>query len=265
MSIFKGIPADEAYTTIGAAAAAIARAAEAQGFGASAWSLAELRPDQEDYAWLCDWMSHLSSGVAARCLGGLWRKFTQDELTFSYSAGIGALLLMSAVEVARRQATLGSLWTAVGRGPFPETTRAQLFVQSYRFSSAVSRSASNEPYLSPFILQGYPTRVYKDAVEQAARWLHLRHVFGIEGVQNWYDTVYLQFGFSRPGFVEAAPRMARRAGADPVDSAAPLRADAQRELLCPLGGAALFPLQQLDGGTAPREARQESLGPAGVG
>ncbi len=205
MSIFKGIPADEAYTTIGAAAAAIARAAEAQGFGASAWSLVELRPDQEDYAWLCDWMRHLSSGVAARCLEGQWRKFTQDELIFSYSAGIGALLLMSAVEVARREATLGSLWTAVGWGPFPETTRAQLFVQSYRFSSAASRSASNETFRPPFFLQGYPTRAYKDAVEQAARWLHLRHVFGIEGVQNWYDTVYLQFGFSRPGLLRRLP------------------------------------------------------------
>src|SRR6266487_5648228 len=172
MSIFEGIPADEAYTTIGAAAAAIARAAKAQGFGASAWSLAELRPDQEDYAWLCDWMRHLSSGVAARCLQeGPWRKFTQDELIFSYSAGI----------------------------------RAQLFVQSYRFSSAVSRSASNETTWVPFFVQGYPTRVYKDAVEQAARWLHLRHVFGIEGVQNWYDTVYLQFGFSRPGFARRLP------------------------------------------------------------
>ncbi len=53
-------------------------------------------------------MRHLSSGVAARCLQeGPWRKFTQDELIFSYSAGIGTLLLMSAVEVARREATLG--------------------------------------------------------------------------------------------------------------------------------------------------------------
>ncbi len=182
MSIFKGIPADEAYTTIGAAAARIARAAEALGLGASAWSLAELRPDQEDYAWLCDWMRHLSSGVAARCLQeGQWRKFTQDELIFSYSAGFGTLLLMSAVEVARRQATLGSLWAAVRQGPFPETTRALLFVQ------------------------GYPTGAYKDAIEQAARWLHLRHVFGIEGVQNWYDSVYLQFGFSHPGLVRRLP------------------------------------------------------------
>lgn len=202
MSIFKGIPPDKAYETIEAAAAAICHAAEAQGLGASAWSLAELRPDQEDYTWLCDWMRHLSSGVAARCLQqGPWRKFTRDGLTFSYSAGFGALLLMSAVEVARQQATLGSLWTAVGRGPFPETTRALLFVQSYRFSSAVSRS----PGHPPFFLQGYPTRAYKDAVEQAARWLHLRHVFGIEGVQNWYDTVYLQFGFSRPGFMRRLP------------------------------------------------------------
>ncbi len=182
MIIFEGIPADEAYTTIGAAAAAIARTAEALGFGSSAWSLAELRPDPEDYAWLCNWMRHLSSGVATRCLQeGQWRKFTQGELSFSYTTGIGALLLMSAVEIARREATLGSLWAAVIQGPFPEPTRTSLFVQ------------------------GHPTRAYKDTVEQAARWLHLRHVFGIEGMQSWYDTVYLQFGFSRPGFMRRLP------------------------------------------------------------
>ena len=182
MRIFNGIPADRDYETIQSAAAAIFRQAGAQGLGASAWSLVELQPDSEDFAWLRDWIRHLSSGVAARCLEeGQWRKFTLDGLTFSYCAGIGTLLLISAVEIARREATLGSLWAAVRQGPFPETTCALLF------------------------LQEHPTSAYKDAIEQAARWLHLRHVFGIEGVQNWYDTVYLQFGFSKPGFARRLP------------------------------------------------------------
>jgi len=36
-------------------------------------------------------------------------------------------------------------------------------------------------------------------MEAAARKLHLRHVFGVEGTQNYYVSVYLQFGFTRNG------------------------------------------------------------------
>ena len=54
-------------------------------------------------------------------------------------------------------------------------------------------------------VNGQPTRSFRDALETAARWLNLRHVFGIEGLQNWFDTVYLQFGFTYRGFIRRLP------------------------------------------------------------
>src|SRR5262249_8195734 len=39
----------------------------------------------------------------------------------------------------------------------------------------------------------------KDALELACRGLSLRHVFGVAGVQSYYASIYLQFGFTRKG------------------------------------------------------------------
>lgn len=180
MNIFNGIPTDRGYDSIRDAVVAVVHKARVQNLQESPWSLVELQSDNDDYFWLCDWLRHLSSGVAYRCLEeGQWRKFDSNELTFSYSVGIGTLLLMSAVEIARREATLQSLWAAIYK-----------------------RQSESYPRL---FLQGHPTRAYKDAIEQAARWLNLRHVFGIEGMQNWYDTISLQFGFSNQGFIRRLP------------------------------------------------------------
>jgi len=159
-----------------------ARALREQGLLEPPWSLAELRPDKEDFAWLCDWMRQLPSGVAQRCLeDGQWRKFEIGSQRVSYTTVIGTLLLLTASEVARRMTDERSLWASISRGYFAETTRKLLFNQ------------------------GYPSRTYKDAVEQAARWLELRHVFGMQGLQNWYDTIYLQFGFSYQSMMRRLP------------------------------------------------------------
>lgn len=182
MRIFSGISSGEHYDTIERAVVAIFQRAQEQALTKTAWSLVELQPDNEDVVWLCDWARQLSSGVASRCLQeGQWRRFSTERLTFSYSVGIGTLLLMLATEVARRESTEGSLWAAICQGHFSETTRKLLFIQ------------------------GHPTREHKDAIELAARWLNLRHVFGIEGLQNWYDTIYLQFGFAKQGFMRRLP------------------------------------------------------------
>ncbi len=54
-------------------------------------------------------------------------------------------------------------------------------------------------------VQNYPTRAYKDAIELAGRRLNSRHVFGIERLQNRYDTIYLQLGFTKLGFTSRLP------------------------------------------------------------
>lgn len=185
VNIFAGIPAGDNYNSIHQAVKAIAQRAwslRRQGLQGVPWSLAELRADNEDFGWLCEWMRLLLSGVAQRCLEeGQWRKFEIGSQRISHTTAIGTLLLFSASEVARREAEERSLWASISRGHFSETTRKVLFAQSY------------------------PSQAYKDAVEQAARWLELRHVFGMQGLQNWYDTIYLQFGFSRQGMTRRLP------------------------------------------------------------
>lgn len=185
VNIFAGIPAGDNYNSIHLAVKAIAQrtwSLRRQGLQGVPWSLAELRADNEDFRWLCEWMRLLPSGVAQRCLEeGQWRKFEVGSQRISHTAAIGTLLLFSASEVARREAEERSLWASISRGHFSETTHRVLFAG------------------------GYPSQAYKDAVEQAARWLELRHVFGMQGLQNWYDTIYLQFGFSRQGMMRRLP------------------------------------------------------------
>jgi len=180
MRVFYGISRYDSYETIKAAVIAIERKAQELQLTPSAWSLAELQPDKDDFTWMCDWMKQLQSGVTSRCLiGQPWHKF--EEVDFSYAEGIGLLLLMSAEEIARREASEGSLWSTLQQGYFSDTTKHVLFVQ------------------------GHPTRAYKDAIELATSRFKLRHVFGMEAMQHWFDTVYLQFGFTRRGFMSRLP------------------------------------------------------------
>ena len=140
-------------------------------------SLCEIHADEEDYRWLCDWASRLTSfrlqgwlqGVNSRRLA---LSSSGVDLTFAEAAG--CLLLLLASESARRNASEGRVWpTVIAR--FPEQTSRVLFAQ------------------------GQPKGTFKDALEAVSRKLHLRHVFGIEGTQNYYISVYLQFGFTKLG------------------------------------------------------------------
>ena len=144
------------------------------------WSLAELDADDGDFDWLCKWAAHLDPGVAREWLTAL-RYVPLTGLDCSAPAGIGLLLMFVATELARRLATEGLLWGVVSRGVFSAETNRVLFVN------------------------GQPTAAHKDALEAAALHFNLRHVFGIEGLQNWFDTVYLQFGFTQKGFLRRLP------------------------------------------------------------
>lgn len=177
MRIFLNLSAHDHYDTIQYAALAVRQRAQKLSLGTTAWSLAELHPDEEDYLWLLDWAQHLPTGVASRCLiEGQARSFSTSAGQFSYAAALGTLLLFLISEIARREANERRLWSFVRQGYFSSEVKALLFIQ------------------------GHPTRSHKDVLEQAARWLNLRHVFDIEGLQHWYDTVYLQFGFTEQGF-----------------------------------------------------------------
>ena len=182
MKIFSGISTDGGDRTIQEAVVALLERAQEQKLLSNKWSFAELQLDNDDFQWLCDWTPHLS-GIMARSwlVEEPWRNISIGHRECACATALGSLLLLFIAETARRTATEGILWTS--------------FPQEYFSKSTLYLLYNN----------GQPTRALKDALEMAARWLKLRHVFGIEGLQNWFDTVYLQFGFTHRGFQRRLP------------------------------------------------------------
>ena len=130
-------------------------------------SLCEIQADEEDYQWLSNWASQLSPLQLRRWLEGVGSRriaLQSGDLNLSCTEAMGCLLLLLASESARRHASEGYVWSAV-RGKFTGRSRRILFAQ------------------------GQPRGLFKDAIEAAARKLDLRHVFGIEGTQNYYLSV----------------------------------------------------------------------------
>ena len=145
-------------------------------------SLCELRSGEEDYRRLCDWFGKLQPWQLGRWLTGINSRRVALELegeAFSYAEVTGCLLLLLASETARREAREGYVWAAVRR-PFPNSVERALFAH------------------------GQPREAFKDAMEASARKLNLRHVYGQEGTQEYYLSVYLQFGFTRRGMARLA-------------------------------------------------------------
>ena len=182
MRIFQDIPSESGDKTIQKAITAILERAQELHLLSRKWSLAELQLDDDDYAWLCDWARNLSGKTVQSCLEERpWHTLRTGNRECTYSTALGTLLLLFTAETARRKATEGILWPIFQHDCFLTNTTHVLYAG------------------------GQPTRAHKDALEGGARWLNLRHVFGIEGLQNWFDTVYLQFGFTHRGFIRSLP------------------------------------------------------------
>lgn len=157
-------------------------------------SLCELRLDHKDYEWLCSWAHKLSSSTARAWLTGVGvRPDGTAPIRLRGREAIGALLLLLAAEIARREAREGYLWSPV-QARFSSSTRALLFNG------------------------GQPTPIHKEALEAAARQLGLRHVFGVEGTQNYYVTIYLQFGFTRRGMARLPYWLAGQAPSEAIQA-----------------------------------------------
>ncbi len=92
----------------------------------------------------------------------------------------GAIMLHFIAETARREAAEGHVWSGIA-DRFAPPTRAEFFVQ------------------------GHPTRECKELLRESAKRFNLRNVHGWAGVQEWYDTIYLQFGFTRRGMERHLP------------------------------------------------------------
>jgi len=152
-------------------------------------SIAELRLGPEDLEWLQAWAGGMSV-AAARWSGD--RRLLGD-LQATRQQAFGLVFLVLAAETARRDAAEGHVW-----GP-------------------VRRRVSG-PAASMLFSQGQPKQALKDALESACRRWQLRHVFGQEGLQAWYASIYLQFGVTERTIESRLP--ARLANTEALPTAA---------------------------------------------
>jgi hypothetical protein len=180
MRVFLGVAPNQNHSSIRGGVAALMRTCVVRGLGEgnTSWSLVELQPDEDDFDWLCTWAASLDWLTARTCLGDSWGRFNAEGRKITQQAAIGCLLLMLSSEVARRDATEGTLW------PYVRHDRRN----KPRFSTHTSDEL--------FDFSGQPTRAHKDALEAAARHFNLRNVFDEEDMQCYFVTVFLQCGFT---------------------------------------------------------------------
>lgn len=180
MTIFAEIAPDSGETTIRLAAGAILDGADQAGLTGGPWSLAELRLDEADIDWLLAWVRGAQGAFLRRCLDS-WHDAGVSGHQLHLQAATGLLCMGLFAEVGRRHASDGWLWGRVVARVFPDGPPEALFVN------------------------GQPSHLLKEALETASRSAGLRHVFGVEGVQNWFRSVHLQFGFTASGFKQRLP------------------------------------------------------------
>jgi hypothetical protein len=151
----------------------------------SPWSLAELSPDDKDHQWLLQWADDLEYETVRTWISSLV-PYRANEWNITRQAAFGLIFLFFASEVARRDATEGHLWKFICKTS-GKTPRFNKRVEELLFA------------------QGQPTYELKQAIAQAASTFNLRNVFGISGLMNWFDTVFLQFGFTQRGLEDRLP------------------------------------------------------------
>jgi hypothetical protein len=96
----------------------------------------------------------------------------------------GLKLLLAITFAARNKATEGQIWAAVRSGlDLSKEVEDRLF----------------------HIGTGQPRGEVKELIEKICRHFHLRHIFGQDGTQEWFGSIYLQFGFTQRGFTKMLP------------------------------------------------------------
>ncbi|MFQ3591523.1 MAG: hypothetical protein SNJ67_14665, partial [Chloracidobacterium sp.] len=174
MGIFCHIDRNNLPGAFGTVAKAILDRRKARSL-ASHWSSAELVLDEEDFRFLVSLLRKADE------------KAIEQNLKPQRAKEFGLVFLCFAAEVARRFASEGEVWSVISKRFKNEAAHRWLF------------SATHQP-----------RQRLKDAIEMAARHYEMRHVFGMQNVSNWYQTIYLQFGFTKNGFVRRLPEWLAR-------------------------------------------------------
>ena len=142
-----------------------------------AWSIAELELSEQDVDWLRSWFRNLPLEGTVSCIRAAVRSEQDDDSFMPHHQMLGSLLVCAGAEVCRRESSEDSIWPAV-RSVLPESHRLQHDL---------------------FLSNGQPSSLTKDAIADAVRALNLRNVMDIEGTQQWFVTIKMQFGFTFRG------------------------------------------------------------------
>lgn len=140
------------------------------------WSIAELRLAQEDVTWLRSWFESLTPESPENWISVLLARLGGEAFR-SYRQMFGALLICAGGEVCREESREDSVWPVIRRVlPKTHPLRRELFLSN-----------------------GQPSVLTKEMIADAVGALNLRNAMDIEGTQQWFVTMKLQFGFTHRG------------------------------------------------------------------
>lgn len=144
-------------------------------------SVAEARVTQPEIEFLLRWFSGLYGKPRNWCERE-WQEELTDGVSVSPQEMFGSLFLILACEVCRDQCGEDALWPSVAG-----VLRADKITYPLLFSG------------------GQPTAMTKSAIAAGARCLGLRNLIDRHGAQEYFDTLKLQFGFTRKGALGHLP------------------------------------------------------------
>ena len=141
------------------------------------WSIAELGLAKDEVDWLLRWFSHLTPESIEIWFKSVSPQKIGSEMFVTSRQMLGALFVCAGAEICREESSEDSVWPAIRR----------ILPKSHALQSEL------------FMSNGQPTLLTKTIISDAARALNLRNAMDIEGTQQWFVTIKLQFGFTRRG------------------------------------------------------------------
>ena len=141
------------------------------------WSIAELVLTKDDIEWLKTWFKRLTPDNTQNWIKTILLTQLDNEAFVSFRQMFGSAIICAAAEICREESREDSIWPAI-RTLFDNCP-----------------DLLNELFLS----NGQPSALTKDIINEAVRSLNLRHAIDIEGTQQWFMTIKLQFGFTFKG------------------------------------------------------------------
>lgn len=142
-----------------------------------AWSIAELVLSKEDIEWLRSWFQNFASENSDDWIMPFVLMGYDCDLGISYRQMLGSLLICVGAETCRQESREDSVWPAI----------RNILPKSHALRSKL------------FLLNGQPSPLTKEVIVDAVHALNLRNAMDIEGTQQWFTTIKLQFGFTFRG------------------------------------------------------------------